>query len=233
MPSDSPDNRQHNVIVIAIDGPAAAGKTVVGRELANRLGFKYLDTGLMYRAVGWLARHQNISLDHQSALGILSENVQIRLGGEGGDQVMVGEQLLGAELHESDISRWASVVATIPAVRRAMVRQQQCLAAADSIVMLGRDIGTVVVPDANLKIFLTASPEVRARRRWRDLSDLGQKVDYGQVFQETRARDHRDLTREDSPLVPAKDAITINTDDLSVGQAVDSILHHLKLKVEK
>jgi cytidylate kinase len=146
---------------------------------------------------------------------------------------MVGEQLLSAELHESDISRWASVVATISAVRWAMVRQQQCLAAADSIVILGRDIGTVVVPDADLKIFLTASSEVRARRRWRDLSDQGQEVDYGQVFQETRARDHRDLTREDSPLVPAKDAITINTDDLSVDQAVDSILHHLKLKVEK
>jgi len=233
LPSDSPDNGPDNVTVIAIDGPAAAGKTVVGRKLANRLGFKYLDTGLMYRAVGWLARHQNISLDHQSALGTLAENAQIRLGGEDGNQVMIGEQLLGGELHESDISRWASVVATIPAVRRAMVRQQQCIAAADRIVMVGRDIGTVVVPDADLKIFLTASSEVRARRRWWDLSDQGEEADYAQVFQETRERDHRDSTREDSPLVPAKDAITINTDDLSIDQAVDSILQHLKLKAEK
>ena len=233
MPSDSPNNGPDNVTVIAIDGPVAAGKTVVGRKLANRLGFKYLDTGLMYRAVGWLARQQNISLDHQSTLGTLAETAQIRLGGEDGNQVMIGEKPLGGELHESDISRWASVVATIPAVRRAMVRQQQCIAAADSIVMVGRDIGTVVVPDADLKIFLTASSEVRARRRLRDLSDQGQETDYAQVFQETRERDHRDSTREDSPLVPAKDAITINTDDFSIDRAVDSILQHLKLKAEK
>ena len=195
-----------NVTVIAIDGPAAAGKTVVGRGLAHRLGFKYLDTGLMYRAVGWLARQRNILLDNQSALATLAQDAQIRLEGQDGDQILIGEQRLGGELSDPEVSHWASVVATIPEVRRAMVRQHQSIAAEESIVMVGRDIGTVVVPDADLKIFMTASVE---------------------------ERDHRDSTRGDSPLLPAEDAIIINTDDLSIDQAVDAILQHLKLKAEK
>lgn len=222
-----------NVTVIAIDGPAAAGKTVVGRGLAHRLGFKYLDTGLMYRAVGWLARQRNILLDNQSALATLAQDAQIRLEGQDGDQILIGEQRLGGELSDPEVSHWASVVATIPEVRRAMVRQQQSIAAEESIVMVGRDIGTVVVPDADLKIFMTASVEERARRRWRDLSEQGREVDYDQVLQDTQERDHRDSTRGDSPLLPAEDAIIINTDDLSIDQAVDAILQHLKLKAEK
>ncbi|MDA0733608.1 MAG: (d)CMP kinase [Chloroflexi bacterium] len=223
----------NNVTVIAIDGPAAAGKTVVGRQLAHRLGFKYLDTGLMYRALGWLAKQRNISADDQSALATLAQNAQIRLEGQDGDQVLIGEQRLGSELSDPEVSHWASVVATIPAVRRAMVMLQQSIAADGSIVMVGRDIGTVVVPCADLKIFMTASVEERARRRWRDLSEQGREVAYDQVLQDTRERDHRDSTRTDSPLVPAEDAIMIGTDDLSIDQAVDAILQHLKLKAEK
>ncbi|HEU0022009.1 MAG TPA: (d)CMP kinase [Dehalococcoidia bacterium] len=224
----------NNVTVIAIDGPAAAGKTVIGRELAHRLGFKYLDTGLMYRAVGWLARQGNMSLDDQSGLGTLARNARLHWEGQDFDQVMIGDQRLDRELRDPEVSHWASVVATIPAVRRAMVMLQQSIAAEGSIVMVGRDIGTVVAPGADLKIFMTASVEERARRRWRDLSSrLGREVDYQQVLQETRERDLRDSTRRDSPLVPAEDAITINTDDLSIDQAVDAILQHLKLKAEK
>jgi cytidylate kinase len=221
------------VTVIAIDGPSAAGKTVIGRELAHRLGFKYLDTGLMYRAVAWLARQRNIGLDDQSALEDLARNAQLRWEGQDGDQVQIGEQRLGRQLSDPEVSQWASVVATVPGVRRAMVMQQQSIAAAESIVMVGRDIGTVVAPGADLKIFMTASVEERARRRWQDLSGQGREVDYHQVLQETRERDHRDSTRTDSPLVPAADAITINTDDLSIDQAVEAILQHLKLRAEK
>jgi cytidylate kinase len=223
----------NNVTVIAIDGPSAAGKTVIGRELAHRLGFKYLDTGLMYRAVAWLARQRNIGLDDQSALEDLARNAQLRWEGQDGDQVQIGEQRLGRQLSDPEVSQWASVVATVPGVRRAMVMQQQSIAAAESIVMVGRDIGTVVAPGADLKIFMTASVEERARRRWQDLSGQGREVDYHQVLQETRERDHRDSTRTDSPLVPAADAITINTDDLSIDQAVEAILQHLKLRAEK
>jgi len=223
-----------NVAVIAIDGPAAAGKTVIGRELAHRLGFKFLDTGLMYRAVGWLARQRNIPSDDQSALGSLARHVQLRWKGQDGDYLLIGEQRLGRELSDDpEVSHWASVVATVSTVRRAMVMLQQSIAAEGSIVMVGRDIGTVVAPGADLKIFMTASVEERARRRWRDLSVQGREVDYDQVLRETRERDDRDSARADSPLVPAGGAITINTDDLSIDQAVDAILQHFKLKAEK
>jgi cytidylate kinase len=221
------------VAVIAIDGPSAAGKTVIGRELARRLGFKYLDTGLMYRAVGWLARQGNIPADDHSALGALARNAQLGWKGQDGDQVLIGELRLGRELSDPEVSHWASVVAAVPAVRRAMVLLQQSIAAEERIVMVGRDIGTVVAPGAGLKIFMTASVEGRARRRWRDLSGQGREVDYRQVLRETRERDHRDSTRTDSPLVPAEDAITINTDELTIDQGVDAILRYWKLRAKK
>lgn len=220
----------NNVAVIAIDGPSAAGKTVIGKELARRLGFKYLDTGLMYRAVGWLARQGNISPDNHSALGNLARDAQLSWKGQEGDQVVIGKQRLGPELTDPEVSHWASVVAAIPAVRRAMVMLQQSIAAEGRIVMVGRDIGTVVAPGAQLKIFMTASVEVRARRRWRDLSAQGREMDYHQVLRDTRQRDHRDSTRKDSPLVPAGDAITINTDELTIDQGVETILRHWKLR---
>ena len=214
--------------VIAIDGPAAAGKTVVGRTLAHRLGFKYLDTGVMYRAIAWLARQKGISLQDAPALGELAESSQFSLEGQDSSRVTVGGQELGEELRAPEISQLASQVAAVPAVRRAMVQQQQAMAGAENIVMVGRDIGTVVLPQADLKLFMTASVEERARRRWRDLWQQGLKVGLEQVLQETKARDHRDSTREDSPLIPAEGALIIDTEDLSVEQAVDFILERVK-----
>ena len=160
--------------VIAIDGPAAAGKTVVGRTLAHRLGFKYLDTGVMYRAIAWLARQKGISLQDAPALGELAESSQFSLEGQDSSRVTVGGQELGEELRAPEISQLASQVAAVPAVRRAMVQQQQAMAGAENIVMVGRDIGTVVLPEADLKVFLNASPEERARRRWQEMRDQGQ-----------------------------------------------------------
>jgi cytidylate kinase len=214
--------------VIAIDGPVAAGKTVVGRELARRLGFKYLDTGIMYRAVGWLSRQQGLYPDDEEAIGRLAQSATVRVVGEDSDQVMVGEQQVGPELHTPEIARYASLVATVPEVRRAMVREQRIISAEGKIVMVGRDIGTVVLPDADLKIFLTASVEERARRRWRQFRREGREVDYDEVLQETRARDRRDSTRADSPLLAALDAVTVETDDLSVDQVVDLILEQVR-----
>ncbi len=214
--------------VIAIDGPAAAGKTVVGRMLAHRLGFKYLDTGVMYRAIAWLARQKGISLQDATALGDLAESSQFSLEGQDSSRVTVGGQELGEELRAPEISQLASLVAAVPAVRRAMVQQQQAMAGAENIVMVGRDIGTVVLPQADLKLFMTASVEERARRRWRDLCQQGLEVGLEQVLQETKARDHRDSTREDSPLIPAEDALIVDTEDLSVEQAVDFILEWVK-----
>jgi cytidylate kinase len=212
------------VNVIAIDGPVAAGKTVVGRELARRLGFKYLDTGIMYRAVAWLARRQGVRIEDEEAVGKLAQGAVVRIIGDDGDQVMAGEQQVGRELHSPDIARYASLVATIPEVRRAMVREQRAIAAAGKIVVVGRDIGTVVLPNADLKVFLTASVEERARRRWREFRREGREVDFSEVLQETKARDRRDSTRADSPLVPAPDAFLIDTTEYDVNQVVGLIL---------
>ena len=214
--------------VIAIDGPVAAGKTVVGRELAQRLGFKFLDTGVMYRAITWLALWRGIPVDDEDALGSLAENHPIRLVGRDSDQVRVGEHLVGAELRESQVNSQVSLVSRLPAVRRELVRQQRILAAEGNMVMMGRDIGTVVLPEAPLKIFLSASLESRAGRRWREMQDHGQHVDFQQVLEETSARDTIDSQRSDSPLVPARDAFLLDTEDLSIDQVADRIMERIR-----
>jgi CMP/dCMP kinase len=217
------------VSVIAIDGPAAAGKTVVGRALALRLGFQYLDTGIMYRAVAWLAREKNVPVDDDDAVGALAEGMALRVLDSETDRVMIGDREVDSALQSPDVARNASLVAAIPRVRRAMVRQQRDLAGQGNIVMVGRDIGTVVLPNADLKVYLTASVEERARRRWRQFRQEGREVDYEDVLQETRARDRRDTTRADSPLRAAEDALQINSDHLSVEQVVDRIFEQIAL----
>ena len=210
--------------VIAIDGPVAAGKTVVGRALAQRLGFKYLDTGIMYRAITWLALHLNISIDDDEALGALAEDYPLRLKDRDSDQVLVGNHQVGPELREQRVSTQVSLVARVSAVRRALVQQQRVLATEGDIVMVGRDIGTVVLPEADLKVFLFASAESRARRRWREMSDHGDSVEFQQVLRETKARDEIDTGRADSPLTPAKNAFVLDTEELGVEEVVDRIL---------
>jgi CMP/dCMP kinase len=217
------------IAVIAIDGPAAAGKTAVGRALARRLGFQYLDTGIMYRAVAWLAREKHVPVDDDDAVGALAEGMALRVLDSETDRVMIGDREVDSALQSPDVARNASLVAAIPRVRRAMVRQQRDLAGQGNIVMVGRDIGTVVLPNADLKVYLTASVEERARRRWRQFRQEGREVDYEDVLQETRARDRRDTTRADSPLRAAEDALQINSDHLSVEQVVDRIFEQIAL----
>ena len=212
------------VSVIAMDGPVASGKTVVGREVAQRLGFRYLDTGLMYRAMGWQARNKGVPLDDAFALARLVVETEILLADDGSGGVMVDGEPLGAELEHPDISRSASLVATVPEVRRAMVAQQRVIAAEGPIVMVGRDIGTVVLTDADLKVYITASARVRARRRWREIQAAGQEMDFEQVLRDTEARDHRDSTRSDSPLRAAKDAVTLDTGELTIEESVRAVL---------
>ena len=213
--------------VIAIDGPVAAGKTTVGREVARRLDYIYLDTGIMYRAVGWLSRERQVSLEDDVGLGRLAREVPIRVEVGENNLVTVGDRQLGTELEEQDVARRASLVATLPEVRRALVAQQRALATEGDIVMVGRDIGTVVLPGADLKVFVTGSVRERARRRWRDLRREDREVDFEQVLQDTLARDHRDSTRADSPLVAADDAVTVDTDGMTVEQVVEQIISRL------
>lgn len=217
------------IAVIAIDGPAAAGKTVVGRALARRLDFRYLDTGIMYRAVAWLAREKGVPVDDDDAVGALAEGMSLRVLDSETDRVMIGDREVDSALQSPDVARNASLVAAIPQVRRAMVRQQRDLAGQGNIVMVGRDIGTVVLPNADLKVYLTASVEERARRRWRQFRQEGREVDYEDVLQETRARDRRDTTRADSPLRAAEDALQISSDHLSVEQVVGRIFEQISL----
>ena len=218
--------------VIAIDGPVAAGKTTVGRELARRLGLSYLDTGVMYRAITWLALQRKVSITDEAGLGRLAQENTIHLAGRDSRTVLVSGEGVGPELWEPQVVRNVSQVAQVPEVRRPLVEQQRALAAEGRMVMVGRDIGTVVLPNADLKLFITASAEVRARRRWQELRDQGQDPDFDQVLQETRERDRIDSQRADSPLVLAEDAVLVETDDLSAAQVTDLIIQQFREQVQ-
>ncbi len=218
--------------VIAIDGPVAAGKTTVGRELARRLGLSYLDTGVMYRAITWLALQRKVSITDEAGLGRLAQENTIHLAGRDSRTVLVSGEGVGPELWKPQVVQNVSQVAQVPEVRRALVEQQRSLAAEGRMVMVGRDIGTVVLPNADLKLFITASAEVRARRRWQELRDQGQDPDFDQVLQETRERDRIDSQRADSPLVLAEDAVLVETDDLSAAQVTDLIIQQFREQVQ-
>ena len=241
-----------NISVIAIDGPVAAGKTVVGLALARRLGFRYLDTGIMYRAVAWLAlQHADsaeaeanhrvpagqsvqsamdynpggvLSMDDEEWLGALASLNPVTLDGDDSDRVKVGSFSVGPELRRPEVDRLASIVSQVSRVRQALVEQQRVIASEGRIVMAGRDIGSVVLPNADLKIFISASLEERARRRHAEQVARGVNSTLEQVVEETRTRDDRDTQREDSPLVQAPDSWVICTDHLSVDDVVDMVL---------
>ena len=214
----------HGISVIAIDGPAAAGKTAVGRELARTLGFAYLDTGIMYRAVTWLALHKGISVDDTTSLGDLARANPMGLVADDDTKIVVAGLTLGPELREPSVDSNVSAVSKATPVRQELVAQQRKTATEGKIVMIGRDIGTVVLPNADLKIYLTASPEVRAQRRWQEMKNRGESVELETVLKDTVNRDKTDSSREDSPLRPANDAWQLNTDGLNIPEVVQKII---------
>jgi CMP/dCMP kinase len=206
--------------IVAIDGPAGAGKSTIARRVAQRLGFLYIDTGAMYRAVALAALRARIPLDDEARLSPLAEAARIELAG--------GVRLNGEDVTEAirtpEVSQGASKVAAVAGVRTAMVRKQQAMGARESAVMEGRDIGTVVFPQAEVKVFLTASAEERARRRVEELRGKGQEADFAEVAQEMRQRDIRDSTRETSPLKKAEDAVELDTTGLSLDEVEAAVL---------
>lgn len=216
------------VNVITIDGPVAAGKTVVGRELAQTLGFTYLDTGIMYRAVTWLALNKGIAIGDETLLGSLAHDNPIELVEDNSEQVSVAGNILGLELREANVDQNVSIISKAGPVRTELVAQQRKIAAKSKIVMIGRDIGTVVLPDADLKIYLTASPETRAKRRWQEMHDRGETTELMTVLTQTITRDEIDSGRANSPLKPAEGAWHINTDGLSIQQLVKQIVDRTK-----
>ena len=211
---------------IAVDGPVASGKTVVGRLLARRLGYRFLDTGLMYRALTWAAL--NAGVDPEDSAGVVrmarKQRMEMVFDRNGEASVRVGQSDVTPHLSEPEIDESVSLVARVAGVREVLVGQQRHIAREGPVVMAGRDIGTVVLPDAPLKVFLTASAAERARRRHTELRGSGRDVSYQQVLKEIEERDRLDSEREVAPLRPAPDAYITETDNLTIVQAVEWIL---------
>ena len=207
---------------IAIDGPVAVGKSTVSRMLAQRLGYRYVDTGMMYRALTWKALRLNIDLEDEERLTALARNTNFELVPP--DRVIVDGTDVGSAVRHPDVERAVSLVAKVAGVREVLVQQQQALGHGGGVVMAGRDIGTVVLPDAELKVYLCASVEERARRRYHELVQGGETIDYQDVLADLKRRDAIDSERAVSPLQPAGDARLIDTDELSLEQVLSQIL---------
>jgi cytidylate kinase len=220
----------HRRPCIAIDGPVGAGKSTIARLVAQGLGYTYIDSGAMYRALAWAARRDGIGADDQTRVSELVEEVRIRIRprADGINQVIVNGDDITSEIRSPEISQLASRLSAMPPVRRRMVALQQDMAREGGVVMEGRDIQTVVLPEAEVKIFLTASAEERARRRWEELRGRGRAADLQQVLADIEARDARDTTRADSPLKPAPDAVHVDTDGLTIEQVVAKVLATVK-----
>lgn len=214
-------------IVVAIDGPSGAGKSTVGRALARELGYSYLDTGAMYRAVALRASETNTDAGDEQALASLASSLDISLE-DAGRRVMISGVDVSEKIRTREIAKLASKIAKIGAVRRELVRRQQDLGRLGGAVLDGRDIGTVVFPSAEAKFYLDAAPEKRARRRADELAAKGQPADFEAILEETRQRDRQDMLREDSPLERAADARYVDTTDMSAPEVLEALLSHVR-----
>ena len=214
-----------NFVSIAIDGPAGAGKSTMARACAKALGYLYVDTGAIYRTVGYYMRLMGIGPKDQDGIRRLIDEVNIDLRYADGVQHMIlnGEDVTG-EIRTPEMSRYASGVSAQPCVRAFLLDMQRQLARMHDVIMDGRDIGTVVLPDADVKIFLTADVAVRARRRFEELQEKGEKTTYDQVLREMQARDKQDSERAAAPLRQAADAVLLDTSDCTLQQSVEKIL---------
>jgi cytidylate kinase len=211
-------------LVIAIDGPAGAGKSTVAQILAKRLSYVYIDTGAMYRAVTYLALQSDI-IDDQNAVSKLAQGIEIKLCSNNLEtSVLANGTDITTEIRFPEVTSQVAKVAQISAVRKAMLLAQQKMAAEGGVVMDGRDIGTCVLPHADVKIFLTASIGERASRRWKELKQKGHEIDLKKLELEIGERDRMDCERTESPLTKAPDAVFLDTTGLSIEGAVDAIL---------
>jgi len=218
-------------VVVAIDGPAGAGKSTIARRVAAKLGFVYIDSGAMYRAVALKAMRSGTDLSDAAGLEELARGARIEFE-PGGSRVLLDGEDVSAEIRAPEISPAASKVSVFSGVRRALVEKQRQMGAAGSVVMEGRDIGSVVFPDAEVKIYLDADPAVRAGRRVREMEEKGQRLDAGEVEREIRERDRRDSTRADSPLVRAPDAVYVDTTALGLDEVERVILEIVRKRID-
>lgn len=218
--------RSRQAPIVAIDGPVGAGKSTVARSVAQRLGYRYIDTGAMYRSVAWMAQGRGVDLKEDAAVAALARSLQVEFVPAGTSQrVIVNGVDATEQIRTPQVSEGASVVSAYPAVREAMVTLQRRLGSDGGVVMEGRDIGTVVFPDAEVKVYLDASPEERARRRYEELEARGVRVDFETLRRAEEERDRRDVTRDHSPLRRADDAVVIDTTGRSVEGTVEEIVN--------
>ncbi|HEX8289833.1 MAG TPA: (d)CMP kinase [Pyrinomonadaceae bacterium] len=214
-------------MIIAIDGPSGAGKSTLGKMLAKKLNLLYLDTGAMYRAVGLAVLNNGASFDDKEKVVEIARNSKIELVGEPENlQILLNGEDVSKKIRTNEVGQMASIVSTISEVRKILVEHQRTLGetAKNGCVLDGRDIGTVVFPHADTKFFLTAKPEARARRRFQEDSEKGHATTYEQTLAEINLRDERDVSRADSPLSIAEDAIVIDTSELDLTEVFEQMM---------
>ncbi len=219
--------------IIALDGPAASGKSTLGRKLADSLGYLFFDTGVMYRAITWIALQHDMNLHAETEITELAQKAQIDIrppskkDGRAYD-VMIGEKDVTWAMRDSEVDANVSVISAYAGVRQALSEQQRRIGLRGQVVMVGRDIGTVVLPEADLKVYLDASAEKRARRRYDEIIARGDKADYDEILKKVIERDHIDSTRTVAPLRPADDAVIIDSDKLDADQVFARVLELCK-----
>ncbi len=209
---------------VAIDGPAGAGKSTIAKLCAKKMNLIYVDTGAMYRAVALYLLESGVNVENAKIVAEKCTGAMVDIRYAGGVQnVFLGDENVTGRLREEAVGNAASVTSSVPKVREHLFSLQRGLADRGGVIMDGRDIGTVVMPDADVKIFLTASSEVRAKRRVKELEEKGEHPDFDTVKKEIEERDHRDMTREISPLKQAADAILVDTSDMTIDEVVEKI----------
>ena len=220
-------------INIAIDGPSGAGKSTLARKLAEKLNYIYVDTGALYRTVGLYILRNNIDPKNTDKVANVLPEIQVALRFINGEQhVYLNGEDVSADIRLHEVSQYASLVSAIPAVRQFLFETQRKMAAENDVIMDGRDIGTVVLPEADVKIFLTASAEVRANRRYKELLERGQQVVYEQILEDVNRRDEQDMNRPVAPLKPAEDGVIVDTSDCSFDESLALLYKTIKERLK-
>lgn len=219
---------------IAIDGPAGAGKSTVAQKVAKELSFVYVDTGAMYRAMALYLLRKGVNREEPDEIGEACQNAEISIEYQNGEQIVLldGENV-NAHLRTEEVSAMASVSSAVPRVREKLLDLQRKLARTMSVVMDGRDIGTTILPDADVKIYLTASSLTRARRRYLEYQEKGEACDLAEIQKTIEERDQRDMTREISPLCQTEDAVLVDSSELTIDETVEKILSVYHSKVSE
>ena len=216
---------------IAIDGPAGAGKSSIAKLVAERLSFIYIDTGAMYRTMALYFMNRGINTKDQMLVESRCEEIDIRIHYENGEQqIFLNGENVSVEIREEQVGNEASVVASYGKKKKKLVALQRSMAASSDVIMDGRDIGTVVLPDADVKIYLTASSAVRAERRYKELTEKGAVCDLKKIEEDIKIRDYQDMNREISPLKQAEDAVLVDSSDMTIDQVIEEIISIVEKK---